>query len=174
MDDMSADSEETIRLLRQAAQGDGAGLGELLGRHRERLRRLVALRLDPRVSGRLDASDVLQDVCLEATNRLPEYLHDPAMPFFLWLRLPAGPKVSYRHRLHLGAEMRAAGREVSIHTNPIPEASSAALAAQLLGHDTHPSGAALRAERKARLQEALAEMDPIDREILALRHFEQL
>src|SRR4051794_3872924 len=171
---MATESEDEVAdLLRRAAQGDGAALGELLGRHRERLRRLVALRLDARVSGRLDASDVLQDVCLEATNRLREYLRGPPMPFFLWLRLLTGQKVSYLHRLHLGAEMRAAGREVSMDAQ-MPEASSAALAAHLLGHDTQPSEAAARAERKRLLQDALGLMDPLDREILALRHFEQL
>jgi len=171
---MATEPEDVADQLRRAAQSDRASLGMLLARHRERLRRLVALRLDPRVSARLDASDVLQDVCLEATNRIDEYLRDPSMPFYLWLRLLTGQKVSYLHRLHLGAEMRAVGREVSIDAAPMPEASSAALAAQLLGHDTQPSEAAVRAERKRLLQEALSGMNPLDREILALRHFEQL
>jgi RNA polymerase sigma-70 factor (ECF subfamily) len=111
---MATEPDEVADLLRRAAVGDSASLGELLDRRRERLRRLVALRLDPRVSARLDASDVLQDVCLEATNRLADYLRNPTVPFFLWLRLLTGQKVSYLHRLHLGAEMRAAGREVPI------------------------------------------------------------
>src|SRR6516225_8339735 len=131
MTSMATEPEDVADLLRRAAAGDRASLGELLAKHRERLRRLVALRLDPRVCARLDASDVLQDVCLEATNRFAEYLRDPSMPFYLWLRLLTGQKVSYLHRLHLGAEMRAAGREVSIDAR-MPEASSAALAAQLL------------------------------------------
>src|SRR5262245_19787494 len=168
MKPMATESDDVADLLRKAASGDRGSLGELLARHRERLRRLVALRLDPRVSARLDASDVLQDVYLEATNRLDEYFRDPSMPFFLWLRLLTGQKVSYLHRLHLGAEMRAAGREVSLDA-PIPEAGSAALAAQLLGHYTQPSEAAIRAERKRLLQQALAAMDPLDREVLALR-----
>ena len=108
------------------------------------------------------------------TARLDEYLKQPTMPFFLWLRLLTAQKVALLHRHHLGAEMRDAGREVSLYHGALPGASSAALAAQLLGHDPRPSEAAVRAERKVRLQEALNLMDPLDREVLALRHFEQL
>src|SRR5205085_101392 len=85
-----------------------------------------------------------------------------------------GQKMMELHRHHLGAQMRDAGREISLYRGSLPEASSVALAAQLLGHDTRPSEAAVRAERKIRLQEALNSMDPLDREVLALRHFEQL
>jgi RNA polymerase sigma-70 factor (ECF subfamily) len=135
---------------------------------------MVALRLDQRLQGRLDASDVIQEAFLEASARLPEYLRQPALPFFLWLRFLTGQKVMELHRRHLGAQMRDAGREISLYRGTLPEASSAALAAQLLGHDTRPSEAADRAERKIRLQEALNSLDPLDREVLALRHFEQL
>ena len=135
---------------------------------------MVALRLDQRLQGRLDASDVIQEAFLEASARLPEYLRQPALPFFLWLRFLTGQKVMELHRRHLGAQMRDAGREISLYRGTLPEASSAALAAQLLGHDTRPSEAAVRAERKIRLQEALNSMDALDREVLALRHFEQL
>ena len=96
------------------------------------------------------------------------------MPFFLWLRGIAGNKLLELHRHHLGTPMRDAGREVSLYRGALPEASSAALAARLLGRLTRPSEAAIRAEAKLRLQEALNAMDPIDREVLALRHFEQL
>jgi RNA polymerase sigma-70 factor (ECF subfamily) len=101
-------------------------------------------------------------------------LRDRSLPFFLWLRLTTGQKLQALHRFHLGAEMRDAGREVSLYRGTLPEASSAALAAQLLGHDTGPSEAAMRAERKLRLQAALNSLDALDREVLALRHFEQL
>ena len=167
-------SGETDQILRRAAQGDLADWGKLLERHRKRLRRMIALRLDLRLQGRLDASDVIQEAFLEATTRLPEYLRQPSMPFFLWLRFLTGQKLMELHRHHLGAQMRDAGREVSLYRGSLPATSSAALAAQLLGHDTRPSEAAIRAERKIRLQEALNSMDPLDREILALRHFEQL
>jgi RNA polymerase sigma-70 factor (ECF subfamily) len=149
-------------------------LGDLLEQYRARLRRMVALRLDPRLHGRIDPSDVIQETYLEASARLAEYLHTPSMPFFLWLRFLAGQKLVTLHRHHLGRQMRDVGREVSLYRGQLPETSSAALAAQLLGHDTGPSEAAVRAELKIRLQEALNAMDPLDREILALRHFEQL
>jgi RNA polymerase sigma-70 factor (ECF subfamily) len=171
---MSVNHDEIEELLRRAAAGDRASLGELLARHSDRLRRMVVLRLDPRLHGRLDPSDVLQEAYLEATDRLPEYLRDPALPFFLWLRLITGQKVAYLHRFHFGAEMRSVGREASLYSGALPEASSAALVAHLLGHDTSPSEAAVRAERKVRLQEALNCMEALDREVLALRHFEQL
>jgi RNA polymerase sigma-70 factor (ECF subfamily) len=135
---------------------------------------MIALRLDHRLQGRVDPSDILQEVYLEAAARLAEYLQRPSLPFFLWLRLTAGQKLAALHRHHLGAEMRAVGREVSLYQGALPEASSATLAAHLLGRDTRPSEAAMRAEMKVRIQEALNGMDPLDREVLALRHFEQL
>jgi RNA polymerase sigma-70 factor, ECF subfamily len=171
---MVEDSSETDRLLERAAQGDQQGWGALLARHRERLRRMVALRLDHRLQGRIDASDVIQETYLEAWSRLADYLRNPKMPFFLWLRFLAGQKLVTLHRHHLGVEMRDPNREVSLFRGSLPETSSAALAAQLLGHDTRPSEAAVRAELKVRLQEVLNTMEVLDREVLALRHFEQL
>src|SRR5437773_9254660 len=171
---MAVNSSDTDDLLQRAAQGDHQGWGDLLARHRERLRRMVALRLDHRLQGRIDASDVIQETYLEAWSRLADYLRNPTMPFFLWLRFLAGQKLVTLHRHHLGVEMRDPGREVSLYHGSLPETSSAALAAQLLGHDTRPSEAAVRAELKIRLQEALNTMDPLDREVLALRHLEQL
>jgi RNA polymerase sigma-70 factor (ECF subfamily) len=96
------------------------------------------------------------------------------LPLFLWLRLVVGERLSKLHRHHLGARMRDANREVSLYQHALPAASSAALAAQLLGKQTSPSQAVVRAERVLRLQEALNSMDAIDREILSLRHFEEL
>src|SRR6516162_10288867 len=171
---LTGDSSETKRLLRNAAQGDRDGWGRLLEQHRDRLRRMLGLRLDPRLQGRVDASDVIQETYLEASARLAEYLQKPTMPFFLWLRFLAGQKLVTLHRHHLGRQMRDAGREISLYRGRLPEASSAALAAQLMGREARPSEAAIRAELKIRLQEALNSMDPLDREILALRHFEQL
>jgi RNA polymerase sigma-70 factor (ECF subfamily) len=135
---------------------------------------MVALRLDRRLRGRVDASDVLQEAYLDAFGRLADYLREPAMPFFLWLRFLVAQRLQEQHRRHLGAQARDAGREVALDAGGAPGASSAALAAHLLGRLTPPSQAALRAERKALLQSALAQMEPLDREVLALRHFEQL
>ena len=168
------DSNETKRLLRSVAGGDQESWGILLTRHEERLRRMVAYRMDRRLQGRIDDSDVLQEAYLEAAKRLPEYLADRPLPFFLWLRHLTGEKLIDAHRRHLGAKMRDAAQEVSLHRGPMPPASSASLAAQLLGRLTSPSQAAVKAETRLRVQEILNRMDPLDREVLALRHFEQL
>jgi RNA polymerase sigma-70 factor (ECF subfamily) len=111
---------------------------------------------------------------VEVATRLEEFLKDPRLPLFLWLRLVVGERLMKVHRRHLGAQMRDAGREVSLYRAALPAASSAALAAQLMGKHTSPTEAAARAERLLRLQQALNGMDPLDREILSLRHFEEL
>ena len=171
---MSDDSSETVRLLQRATEGDQGTWGALLTRHEARLRRVIAFRLDPRLQGRIDASDVMQEVYLAAAKSLSDYLREPGLPFFLWLRGIAGNKLLELHRHHLGTPMRDARREVSLYRGTLPETTSAALAAYLLGEGTGPSEAAVRAEAKVRLQEALNRMDPLDREALALRHFEHL
>ena len=171
---MAENSSETNRLLQRAADGDPQTWGTLLTRHADRLRRMVAFRLDPRLQGRIDPSDVIQEAYLEASKHLADYLRNPSLPFFLWLRGIAGNKLRELHRTHLATQMRDAGREVSLYRGTLPETTSTALAAQLLGHGPQPSEAAVRAEIKIRLQEALNSMDPLDREVLALRHFEQL
>src|SRR5262245_24992223 len=123
------DDPHDLELLRQAGQGDAQGLQELLTRYRGRLKRMVKLRLDPRVQGRVDPSDVVQEAYLEACQGLTAYLHEPKLPVFLWLRLLTGQKLALAHRQHLGVQARDAGREVSLHRGAYPEASSAALAA---------------------------------------------
>jgi RNA polymerase sigma-70 factor (ECF subfamily) len=162
-------------LLERAMAGDESALAALFDGHRDQLRRMIRLRLDRRLSGRVDTSDVLQDAYLDVRKRIAEYARDPsAMPFHLWLRLVAGQRLTDVHRHHLGAQMRDAGQEVSLHRGPFPQASSVSLAAQLLGKLTSASQAAIRVEHKLIVQEALNSMDPIDREVLALRHFEHL
>ena len=135
---------------------------------------MVELRLDRRLSARIDASDVVQEAYVNAITRLDEYLRNPNYPLFLWLRLIVGERLLKLHRHHLGTQMRDAGLEVSLYHGALPAASSAALAAQLLGKHTSPTQAAVRAERMLRLQEALNTLSPIDREVLSLRHFEEL
>ncbi|MCI0456518.1 MAG: sigma-70 family RNA polymerase sigma factor [Gemmataceae bacterium] len=171
---MPDNSSAILRLLQQAAAGDSEGWGALWTRYCERLRAMIALRLDRRLQGRIDPSDVLQEAYLEASAQLPQYLQQPTLPFFLWLRLITGQKMVALHRHHLGTQMRDASREISLHHGSLPPTSSAALAAQLLGRECRPSEAALRVERSLRLQEALNSLDPLDREVLALRHFEEL
>src|SRR5215471_5942526 len=171
---MANNSADTARLLEQARAGDQAALNELFARHRPRLRRMVELRLDRRLQPRIDASDVLQEAYVDAITRLDEFLRAPNYPLFLWLRWIVGERLLKLHRHHLGTQMRDAGLEVTIYRGALPAASSAALAAQLLGKQTSPSQAAVRVERMLRLQEALNALDATDREVLSLRHFEEL
>jgi RNA polymerase sigma-70 factor (ECF subfamily) len=171
---MANDSSDTDNLLRRAQQGDTQALGELFARYRDRLRRMVRLRLDRRLLGRIDPSDVLQEAYLDVAQRAPQYLANPTLPVFLWLRYLTGQRLLALHRQHLGAQMRDVGQEVSLHRGALPQVTSASLAAQLLGRLTSPTQAAIRAEMQIRLQEALNLMDPMDREVLVLRHFEEL
>jgi RNA polymerase sigma-70 factor (ECF subfamily) len=171
---MDNNSAETARLLEQARAGDNEALSALFARHRPRLRRMVELRLDRQLQARIDASDVIQEAYVEVVTRWNEYLIEPSYPLFLWLRLIVGERLLNLHHHHLGTQMRDAGRELSLYRGALPEASSAALAARLLGNQTSPTQAAERAERMIRLQEALNSLDAMDREVLALRHFEEL
>src|SRR5207302_6888765 len=102
-------------LIDRAIRGDQEAWGELLARHRDRLRRMVEMRLDRRLQGRVDASDVIQESFLDAARKLDDYLHEPKLPLFLWLRLVVGERLLKLHRQHLGAQMRDAGREVSLY-----------------------------------------------------------
>lgn len=158
----------------RAVAGDRKAWNELLDAHRARLRRMVALRLDHRLRGRLDPSDVIQEAFVDATAALQDYATRGEMPFFLWLRWLTGMRLAASHRKHLGCQVRDANREVPLERAPMPGASSAALAAQLLGRQTSASEVAIRLERKVRLQEAIEAMEPLDREVLILRHFEEL
>jgi RNA polymerase sigma-70 factor (ECF subfamily) len=171
---MTSEDDSFDRLLEQAQAGDEAAMAELFDRYRKRLRQMVRLRLDRRLQGRVDSSDVLQDAYLDARQKLPTYSAKEDLPFFLWLRLVVGQKLTDLHRHHLGTQKRDAARDVSIYRGPMPEATSFALAAQLMGKITTPSHAAIRAESKLQLQDALNTMDAIDREVLTLRHFEML
>jgi RNA polymerase sigma-70 factor (ECF subfamily) len=161
-------------MARRVQAGDRSALGALFEHYRERLLRMVDLRLDSRVRGRLDPADVLQDAFVDAVTDLDRYRRDPRTPPFLWLRAIVAERMALVHRQHLGVKMRDAGREVALYREALPQASTAALASMLLGRLTSPTQAAQRAERLLRIQEALNSLDPIDREVLSLRHFEQL
>jgi RNA polymerase sigma-70 factor (ECF subfamily) len=171
---MSDDLSQTDALLRGAASGDKQAATELFLRYRDRLRQMVRLRLDRRLYGRLDPSDVLQEAFVDYARRLPEFASNPTLPFYLWLRSLTGQRLIDVHRQHLGAQMRDAAQEVSLYRGALPQASSVSLANQLLGRLTSPTQAAIRAEMQIRLQEALNNMDPLDREVVVLRHFEEL
>ena len=170
---MTADDTGEV-LLKQALAGDIPALAALFSQHRDRLKRMVKLRLDRRLQGRVDASDVLQEAYLDLAQRLPEYGREPKFPLYLWMRLVTGQRLAQVHRKHLGAAMRNAEQEVSIYQKALPQASTEFLASRLLGHFTSVSQRVVRAEQQIKLQETLNSMDEIDREILALRHFEEL
>ena len=166
------ESSESDDLLRRAADGDGDAVAALFARHRDRLEQMVLLRLDRRLQSRIDPADVLQETYLEAARRIAEFARAPSVSVYVWLRFLTGQKLVDLTRRHLGSKMRDAGQEISLHRGALPQASSLSLAAQLLGRLTSPSRAAIRAETRLRVQEALNSLDPIDREVLALRHFE--
>lgn len=169
---MSANAESD--LLQQAASGDEAAWRALIGPFEGRLKRMLHLRLNRRLQGRVDENDILQEAYLEVHRRLPEYAADPKLPLFLWVRHHAGLKLAEVHRRHLGTQARDADREITLHRGGLPEVDSASLAAQLMGALTSPSQAAQKAELRLAVQAALAQLDPTDREVLALKHFEQL
>jgi RNA polymerase sigma-70 factor (ECF subfamily) len=170
----TSDPGSSDDLLRRAGVGDPNALAELFARHRDQLRRMVRLRLDRRLRGRVDPSDVLQEAQLEIVRRGAGYAADPRLPPFLWLRLITGQRLLALHRTHLGAQMRSAGQEIALHHGPMPQATSVSLAEMLLGRLTSPTQAAQKAEVRVLLQEALNGMDAMDREVLTLRHFEEL
>jgi RNA polymerase sigma-70 factor (ECF subfamily) len=171
---MANDPSDTGHLVERLRGGDRQALTDLFQRHRDRLRHMVDLRMDARLQGRVDASDVLQDAFLDAATSLDTYLLGSDLPPFLWLRCVVSQRLAVYHRRHLGAKMRDVGQEVSLYRDALPQASSAALASMLLGRLTSPSNAAIRAEQVLRVQEALNALDPLDREVIALRQFEEL
>ncbi|MEL7500651.1 MAG: sigma-70 family RNA polymerase sigma factor [Planctomycetota bacterium] len=161
--------EQQIRL---ATDGDQAALASLFGHYKSQLRRMIAFRLDRKLQGRIDPSDVLQDAFLDLSKRLTEF-GNKNMSFFVWLRLVAHERLLAIHREHLGAQKRDARREKHLNQNATG-ASSMMLAAHLLGKNTSVVGRAIRAEKKAQLEALLESMDDTDREIIALRIFEGL
>jgi RNA polymerase sigma-70 factor, ECF subfamily len=171
---MANDHSDTEHLVERLREGDRQALTDLFQHHRDRLRRMVELRMDARLHSRVDASDVLQDSFLDAATYLDTYLRGSDLPPFLWLRCVVSQRLAIYHRRHCGTKMRDVGQEVSLYRNPLPQASSAALASMLMGRLTSPSNAAMRAEQVLKVQEALNALDPLDREVIALRQFEEL
>ena len=171
---MLSNSPETQELLDQVRRGEGAALDRLLGAHRDPLRRMIDLRLDPALSRRVDASDIVQDVLLEASRRLQDYLRNPAMPFHLWLRHIAKDHMIDAHRRHRQAQRRSLDREQPIVPAGLADQSSLELAGQFLDREMTPATAAVRHELQRRMQEAVAGLDEDDREIILMRHYEQL
>jgi RNA polymerase sigma-70 factor (ECF subfamily) len=165
--------DSTTALIERARERDATAIGALLNKYRDRLHRFVSIRMDDRLRGRVDPSDVIQEANLAASRQMPDFFQHEELPFYIWLRLIAAQKLVGLHRHHLHVKARNARRDVRFF-NALPNASSALLAAQLLGRTTGPSEAAIRAEQQRRLKEVLDGMEPTDREIIVLRHFEQL
>jgi RNA polymerase sigma-70 factor, ECF subfamily len=166
---------QTKELLDQVREGRADAVDQLLDAHREALRRMIALRIDPALARRVDASDVAQDVMLEASRRLQDYLREPsAMPFHLWLRYIALDHIKDAHRRHRQAQRRSLDREQALVPAGLADQSSLDLAAQFIDRELTPASAAMRQEMERRLHSALAQLDEEDREILLMRHFEQL
>ena len=161
-------------LLDRLSRGDKSALAELFSQHRERLGRMVRFRMDPRLSGRVDADDVLQEAYLDAADRIEHFRKTQSGSPYVWLRAIVGQTLVNVHRRHLGVKARDAGREVAIHSLRCPPATSISLAGLLIGNLTSPSRAAIRAELAHLLETAVESMDEIDREVLMLRHFEEL
>jgi RNA polymerase sigma-70 factor (ECF subfamily) len=171
---MWPNTKETQELLDQAKRGEAQAVETLLARHRESVRRMIDLRLDPAIVQRVDASDVVQDVLLEASRRLEDYLKKPAMPFHLWLRHIAKDHIIDAHRKHHQARKRGVDREQPLARPGWAEQSSLDLAGQLCDQELTPASAAIRRELERRLHDALAQLDEDDRDMILMRHFEQL
>jgi RNA polymerase sigma-70 factor (ECF subfamily) len=174
---MVQEPPEMEGLLERAARGDLNAWGSLLALHEARLQAVVTFRLDPRLRRRIDAADIMQEMLIAATQRRAEFFKQSGQPLFLWLRWMVRNTLLELHRHHLGAQMRDLRREIPpVHSfsGTGGESTRDALVAQLTAGATGPATAAGRAETKARLAEALRQMDATDREVVALRHFEQL
>src|SRR5947209_17042306 len=169
---MWPDADQTRALLDRAKSGEAAAVDDLLAKHRDPLRRAVELRLDPALGRRVDASDIVQDVLLEANRRLRDYLREPTMPFHLWLRHLAKDRLIDAHRFHRKAQRRSLDREQA-NAPPVWAAeSSVQLIAQLLDPEKTPATAAVQQELELRLQSAVAGLDEADREVILMRHYE--
>jgi RNA polymerase sigma-70 factor, ECF subfamily len=151
-----------------------AGLADLFDLYRDRLRGAVSVRLDPRLRGRIDPSDVIQEAFVEARQRLPEYNRDPRMSPFVWIRFLTMQRMLILHRRHLDAKQRDARLDVSLAAVSGPGASSFHLASMIIESQPGPVETAQLAEQQRELQRALDEMRPDDRDVLVLRHFEHL
>jgi RNA polymerase sigma-70 factor (ECF subfamily) len=170
---MWPDSEQTQNLLKSAGEGDARAVNDLMDRHRVALKQLVQMRLDRAIAARVDASDVVQEILVEASQRLGEYIRNPGLPFHLWLRQLAKDQMVDSYRRHRVAQRRSVDRERSIDA-AFPDQSSLNLAAQLAANELTPAAATIRRELEQRFLTALAQLNEDDREVMVMRHCEQL
>jgi RNA polymerase sigma-70 factor, ECF subfamily len=172
--EFACNNEETQALLAEARRGDATAISQLMERHRAALRRMIDLRMDRAIGRRIDASDIVQDVLLDAHRRLEEYLAHPSMPFHLWLRQMARDRLIDAHRRHRVAARRSIDREQPLVAPAMLDHSTLDLAAEIADPELTPAAAATWHELQTRFQNALELMDEQDREVVLLRHFEQL
>ena len=170
---MTNPNDVETALLERLTDGDHSVLGDLFALHRDRLWRMVNFRLDRRLGSRLDADDILQEAYVDASQRIDHFKPEPSKSFYVWLRLIVTQTMIDAHRRHLGTQKRDVRREQKKQP-AYPEATSISLARHLIGSVATPSQAAVKAEALQQLEKALEQMDPIDQEVLALRHFEEL
>ncbi len=171
---MWPEGDQTQNLLKDVENGDPSAVNRLLDRHREAVRRMVQMRLDQAVARRVDASDVVQDVLLEASQRLSDYIRSPSMPFHLWLRQLAKDRIIDMHRRHRAAQRRSVDREQNISSFASDDQSAADLTALLRDAELTPAASALRKEMEERFVLALDQLEESEREIVIMRHFEHL
>lgn len=171
---MWPDAEKTQDLLAGAHGGDEAAVNRLMERHRDALRRMVQLRLDQRIQRRIDVSDIVQDVLVEANRRLQDYLAKPVMPYHLWLRQIAQDRIIDAHRRHRASAKRSVDRERPLAVPAANDRSTMELAAQLAGRELTPAAAATQKELARVVSAAIAELPEQDCEIIVMRHYEQL
>lgn len=171
---MWPEAEKTHELLDLVRDGDDAATNRLLERHREALRRMADMRLDPKIRQRVDASDIIQDVMIEANRRLQKYLDNPIMPFHLWLRQMTTDRIIDAHRRHRVSKKRSVDLEQAPVVAANLDHSSIHLGAQICDGELTPAAAAIQNELQRKFEEAVDEMDEIDKEIIVMRHFEKL
>ncbi|MCA8994549.1 MAG: sigma-70 family RNA polymerase sigma factor [Planctomycetaceae bacterium] len=170
---MWPEQHNTQDLLDSAQQGSDQAVNQLLEHHRDALRKMVGLRLDRQIAQRIDASDVVQDVMLEAAQRLKQYLQDPQIPFHIWLRQIAKDRMIDLHRRH-HAQRRAVDREQPLALTGLPDRSSIDLAGQLADDQLTPAAASIRNELEQRFLNAIEQLEEQDREVIIMRHVEHL
>jgi RNA polymerase sigma-70 factor (ECF subfamily) len=171
---MWPEQHNTEELLAAAREGDDDAINQLLTRHRDALRRLVSMRLDRKIQRRVDVSDIVQEVMIDAGRRLEDYLANPVMPFHLWLRHMARDRIIDAHRRHRASAKRSVDREQQLAVPQGNDQSTIGLAAQLLDREMTPAAAATMHELARRFEAAIEDLDDQDREIVIMRHFEQL
>jgi RNA polymerase sigma-70 factor (ECF subfamily) len=168
MAEVQPDSAETCALLDGIRRGQAHALERLLARYRSELRDFVECHLDRRLRARVDPSDVVQDTQLEAVRRMDDFLAKQPMPFRLWLWKKAMDRLLNLRRDHLRARRSVAKEEV------FPDRSSLLLARPLLARSPSPSRVLQRKETAERVSRAVGLLADADREILLLRHAEDL